>query len=106
VSGRRLFEYDPHRGLRIDFEPLEGGKFALHYSQDVEPLLDHNKACQGESLNRKSEFRHYASVPVTVQYQWIKDYGVDPLAPEHQDLLTRLLNSNEWRYLKTQEVII
>ncbi|WBT40162.1 hypothetical protein [Hyphomicrobium sp. DMF-1] len=106
MSGRRLFEYDPHRGLRIDFEPLEGGKFALHYSQDVEPLLDHNKACQGESLNRKSEFRHYASVPVTVQYQWIKDYGVDPLAPEHQDLLTRLLNSNEWRYLKTQEVII
>jgi hypothetical protein len=103
---RRLLEYDPSRGLRIDFESTGDGNFHLHYEQDVEPLLDHNKALQGEGVDRKSEFRHYASVPVTVQYQWIKDYGVDPLAPEHQDLLTRLLNSNEWRYLKTQEVII
>lgn len=106
MGQRRLFEYDPHRGLRIDFEDVGGGEFALHYSQDVEPLLDHNKACQGESINRKSEFRHYASVPVTVQYQWIKEYGVDPLAQGHEDLLARLLNSNEWRYLRTQEVFI
>jgi hypothetical protein len=55
---------------------------------------------------RKSEFRHYASVPITVQYEWIRRYGVDPLAPEHQDLLARLLNDPEWRYLKTQDVII
>lgn len=106
MGQRRLLEYDPHRGLRIDFEALEGGEFALHYTQDVEPLLDRNKACQSERLDRKSEFRHYASVPVTVQYQWIKEYGVDPLAPEHQDLLTRLLNSSEYRYLRTQEVFI
>lgn len=107
MGTRRLFEYDPHRGLRIDYESMGEGKFALHYSQDVEPLLDHNKACQNSGTDmRKSEFRHYASVPITVQYKWIKEYGVDPLAPEHQDLLARLLNSNEYRYLKTQEVII
>lgn len=106
MGQRRLLEYDPHRGLRIDFESLEGGKFALHYSQDVEPLLDHNKACQTESIDRKSEFRHYASVPITVQYEWIRRYGVDPLAPDHQDLLARLLNDPEWRYLRTQDVII
>jgi hypothetical protein len=107
MGQRRLFEYDPHRGLRIDYESLGGGEFALHYSQDVEPLLDHNKACQNSGTDmRKSEFRHYASVPITVQYKWIKEYGVDPLAPEHQDLLARLLNSSEYRYLKTQEVII
>lgn len=106
MGQRRLLEYDPHRGLRIDFEDVGGGEFALHYVQDVEPLLEHNKALQGESIDRKSEFRHYASVPITVQYKWIKEYGVDPLAPEHQDLLARLLNSSEYRYLKTQEVII
>jgi len=107
MGQRRLFEYDPHRGLRIDYESLGGGEFALHYSQDVEPLLDHNKACQNSGTDmRKSEFRHYASVPITVQYKWIKEYGVDPLAPEHQDLLARILNSSEYRYLKTQEVII
>lgn len=103
---RRLLEYDPSRGLRIDFESLGDGQYALHYEQDVEPLLDHNKALQGESINRRSEFRHYASVPIAIQYKWIQEYGVDPLAPEHQDLLKRLLNSNEYRYLRTQEVII
>jgi hypothetical protein len=107
MGQRRLFEYDPHRGLRIDYEDLEGGGFALHYSQDVEDLLDLNKECQNSGADmRKSEFRHYASVPITVQYEWIRRYGVDPLAPEHQDLLARLLNDPEWRYLKTQDVII
>lgn len=106
MGSRRLLEYDASRGLRIDFESLDGGEFAIHYTQDVEPLLDHNKACQTESIDRKSEFRHYASVPIAIQYKWIQQYGVDPLAPEHQDLLTRLLNSSEYRYLRTQDVII
>ena len=43
---KRLLEYDAERNLRIDYEPLEGGGFALHYSQDVEPVLEMNKAKQ------------------------------------------------------------
>lgn len=104
---RRLLEYDAERGLRIDFIGNNDGTFSLEYMQDVEPLLDKNKASQNDGgFDRKSEFRHYASIPVTVQYAWINQYGVDPLKPEHQDLLARLLNSNEYRYLKTKEVII
>lgn len=106
---RRLLEYDASRGLRIDYEDMKDGTFALHYSQDVEPLLDENKAKQSagrEYYAADSEMWRVASVPVTVQYEWIKRYGVDPLKPEHQGLLKRLLNSNEWRYLKTAEVII
>jgi len=103
---RKLLEYDAERGLRIDFVSNNDDTFNIEYFQDVEPLLDHNKALQGESIDRKSEFRHYASVPVTVQYEWIRQYGVDPLLPENEHLLRRLLNSSEWRYLKTQEVII
>lgn len=103
---KRLLEYDAERGLRIDFEGNGDGTFSLHYSQDVEPLLDHNKALQTAGpIDRKCEFRHYASVPLVVQYEWIRKYGVDPLAPGHQDLLSRLLNSSEYRYLKTAEVI-
>lgn len=109
MGQRRLFEYDPHRGLRIDFEDLGDGQFALHYEQDVEPLLDSNKAKQSAGRDyyaRDNEMWKVASVPIAVQYEWIRRYGVDPLRPENQDLLRRLLNCNEWRYLRTAEVII
>lgn len=105
---KRLLEYDEFRGLRIDFE-ADGDKFHLHYTQDVEPLLDENKAKRNagrEYYARDSELWKVASVPVTVQYEWIKRYGRDPLEPENQDLLRQLLNDPEWRYLKTAEVYI
>lgn len=106
---RRLLEFDAERGLRIDYEDMEGGGFALHYSQDVEPVLELNKAKQRagrEYYASDKEMWKVASIPVTVQYEWIRRYGVDPLKPEHQDLLRKLLNSSEWRYLKTAEVIV
>lgn len=109
MGARRLLEYDPSRGLRIDFESTGDGEFHLHYTQDVEPLLDENKAKQSAGRDyyaSDNEMWKVASVPVTVQYEWIRRYGADPLLPENQDLLRRLLNSNEWRYLKTAEVIV
>lgn len=107
--GKRLFEYDAERGLRIDFEQLEDGSVALHYTQDVEPVLEFNKAKQRAGRDyyaSDNEMWKVASIPVTVQYEWMRLYGVDPLKPEHETLLTRLLNDPEWRYLKTAEVII
>lgn len=104
----RLLEYDAERGLRIDFI-ADGDKFHLKYTQDVEPLLDYNKAKQSagrEYYASDNEMWKVASIPVTVQYEWLRRYGVDPLHPEHHDLLARLLNDPEWRYLKTAEIII
>ncbi len=107
--GKRLLDYDAERGLRIDYEALEGGGFALHYSQDVEPVLDFNKAKQKagrEYYASDPDMWKVASIPVTVQYEWMRRYGADPLAQGNEKLLERLLNDPEWRYLKTAEVII
>ena len=104
---RRLVDFDPVRGLRIDYEDMKDGTFALHYSQDVEPILDHNKAETAAVQGRRcGDMVKVATVPVTVQYEWIRRYGVDPLKPEHNDLLERLLNSNEYRYLRTKELVL
>lgn len=108
MGTRRLLEYDETRGLRIDFE-ADGDQIHLHYTQDVEPLLESNKAKQlagRDYFASDADMWKVASVPVTVQYEWIRRYGVDPLLPEHQDLLARLLNSSEWRYLKTAQVYV
>lgn len=106
---RRLFEYDPYRGIRIDWEDTEGGGFALHYTQDCEPILDSNKAKQAEGKAYYAQDRdmwRVASVPLIIQMKWITEHGVDVLNPDHQEGVRRLLNSNEYKYLKTAEVII
>lgn len=106
---QRLLDYDSDRRLRIDYIGNGDGTFSLKYTQDVEPLIEDNKAKQNAGRDyyaKDNEMWKVASIPVVVQYEWIRRYGVDPLAPEHFDLLKRLLNSNEWRYLKTAEVVI
>jgi hypothetical protein len=106
---RRVLEYDAERGLRIDYHGNGDGTFSLSYHQDVEPLLDCNKAKQSAGRDYYAsdpDMWKVASVPVTIQYEWIRRYGVDPLKPEHQDLLARLLNDPEWRYLRTSEIVI
>lgn len=106
---RRLLEYDADRGLRIDYVGHGDGTFSLEYTQDVEPILESNKTKHNAGRDyyaADKDMWKVASVPVTVQYEWIRRYGVDPLAQGNEDLLRRLLNSNEWRYLKTAQVTI
>lgn len=107
---KRLLEYDASRGLRIDYVGHGDGTFSLQYTQDVGPLLDLNKA-------RRSEGRSYyaadgdmwrvASIPIVVQYEWARRYGImDVCAPEYKSKVVQLLNSSEWRYLKTGDIMI
>lgn len=107
---RRLFEYDAERGLRIDWIDNHDGTFSLDYQQDVEPLIDMNKAKQAAGRDyyaRDKDMWKVASIPIVVQYEWAKRYGItDVTKPEYQHLLRRLLNDPEWRYLKTAEVMI
>jgi hypothetical protein len=48
-----------------------------------------------------------ASIPITVQYEWAKKYGItNVFDEEYEPLIKRLLNSNEWRYLRTSEIYL
>jgi hypothetical protein len=105
-----LFEYDPSRGLRIDYEETGDGQIVLHYTQDVEPVLDINAAKRSAGRDyyaADTDMWKVASIPIVVQYEWVRRYGItDVTLPEYQPLLAKLLNDPEWRYLKTAEVII
>ncbi len=71
---------------------------------DVEPVIEANKRAQSDNpagYGVTREWQHVARVPVMVQFEWIKRYGADPLAPGNEALLTRVLNDPEWRYLRT-----
>jgi hypothetical protein len=109
MSERRPFKRDPERGISIDFEPTEDGGFQLIYSQDVEPILEANKAKQSAGRDyyaRDKDMWRVASIPILIQYKWLIEHGVDVHKEDHWPGVKRLLNSSDYRYLKTAEVII
>ncbi len=106
---KRLFDYDPNTGIRIDFEPTEDGGFKLGYTQDCEDILqlNHDKRGMGrEYYANDKEMWRVASIPIMVQFKWLTEHGVDALDPDHWPAVKKLLNDPEYKYLKTAEVII
>ena len=106
---KRLLDYDPLTGTREVFEATEDG-FHVHTTQDVEPILEMNKYKQSLGrayyANDKDMWR-VASIPMIVQHKWLVEHGIrDVTAPEYWPKVRTLLNSSDWRYLKTAEIII
>lgn len=73
--------------------------------QDVEPILERNKALQ--SIPQRSDFgRHIASIPNVILERWIHEEGVNYLAlpgEEFARLIRRKLNDPDWRHLRTDK---
>lgn len=105
---KRLFDRDPSRGLTTWWEDTPEG-FLLRYEQDVEPLIDENRRKQNAGRDYYASAGDYwkvASIPVTVQYKWMIEDGIDITNPDHWPRVQRKLNDPDWRYLKTAEVIV
>jgi len=105
---KRLFDFDPETGIRIDFEDTDDG-FQLHYSQDAEPIIEENKRKQAAGRDyyaRDDDMWRVASIPILIQYKWLTEHGVDVMNQDHWPKVRQLLNSSDYRYLKTAEVII
>jgi hypothetical protein len=102
---KRLLDHDPLTGVTRYFHYDSATKTcAIESVQDVTAILDQNKAMathDDKGWSKTREFRRVASIPNIIQEQWIKTYGVDPLAKGNDGLLRRLLNSSEWAYLRT-----
>ena len=77
-----------------------------HKSPDLTKLLDSNKRLQQEDHSIKDEFRLSARIPVTIYYEWKNKFGVDLYNKDHKEAVRKLLNSPDYRYLKTTSRII
>ena len=83
------------------------GEYAInHKSQDLTKLLDQNKRLQQEDHHIKDELRLSARIPVTIYYEWKNKFGVDLYDKNHAPAVRKLLNSPDYRYLKTTKRII
>ena len=106
---KRLLDYNADTGVREIFESTDAG-FNIIYEQDVEPIFDRNKEAANAGKwgdnDARSEFRKVADIPAVIQMEWLTKHGIDILNRNHWAGVKRMLNSNEYRYLRTNEVII
>lgn len=82
----------------------EGDNLVCNTYQDVEPILEANKDDynSGNTGKVKSGWgRKVAEIPLNIWLLWKEKYGIDALDKNHAAGVRRLLNSNEWRYLRT-----
>ena len=76
-------------------------EMAIEHIENIQPLIDSNKKLQQEDHHIKDDFRLSARIPMTVYYEWKSKYGVDMFDPNHKEGVKKLINSPEYRYLKT-----
>ena len=103
MSDRVLLDANPAERHYNVFHWDEEGVFHIENRQDVQPILEHNKALlnSGEDGYSPDRFlRRVASIPNVVYLQWMKE-GIDACNPDHWPAVARKLNDPEWRYLRT-----
>jgi hypothetical protein len=102
----RLLDYNPVTGMKEWFSTDEDGNSFIRYEQDVSATLDCNKEQQADGFDKRSEMWHAARVPDVVAMEWLTKHGVWLHNPAHKEGVRRLLNSNEYRYLRVNNFIL
>jgi hypothetical protein len=103
---RKLLHQDDERRITTHFEhdPYTG-KSRILTEQDVEPLLDQNKARQtmgnGPAMDSEGAMWHAAHIPDAVILKWWLEDGIDVYNKGHIAAVKRKLDDSEWRHLRT-----
>jgi hypothetical protein len=99
-----LLDRDPATGEVDTFRYDDAEDRAIvKTSVDVEPVIDRNKQLYtaGDGYTPDRTMRRAASIPMSVVLEWRQKFGVDVFKKEHWPAVRRLLNSNEYLYLRT-----
>jgi hypothetical protein len=105
----RFLSRDPTTGAveHYKYDP-DGERCIIRRSVDLEPAIEANKreASVNDGWNKDRSMRLAARIPPDVQLLWLQRYGVRAWDRNHREAVRKLLNSNEWRYLRIGHFII
>lgn len=81
------------------------GGLIIQRQQDVTAILEENKRLfnEGDGYNQDRHMKRAASIPMIIVEKWKAEFGIDATNADHWPAVKRLLNSNEWQYLRTAE---
>jgi hypothetical protein len=78
-------------------------------TQDVEPILERNKALQAEPQppRRRGDWgRHIGTIPNVILVKWMNEEGANVLrmsSDEFGKFIRKKLNDPDWRHLRTDK---
>lgn len=82
-------------------------RYVLKTTFDNEPTLERNKQlATTDGFGKSKELWLAASIPVGIQYEWMTKHGINLWNKNHREGVKRLLNSNEYRYLRVNHFIM
>lgn len=107
---KRLLSYDPvTKTSEWHYYDPSNRKTYIKQTQDVEGILNSNKRKQNShntsQFSKKSNWYHFATVPNTVLLDWKQKHGIDWNKKEDLPKIEKLLQSNEYKYLRTVDRI-
>ncbi len=97
----KLRDVEVNGDLTTEYYTGDDGKLTINIKQDVADILKANKDIASDtSLHKSSDLWHVASIPMTVVLEWRK-LGIDVYKKADWPKIKKLLNSNEYMYLRT-----
>lgn len=101
-----IVSHDEEWGITKTFHRHHDGDWTYQTTQDITDIVEWNKHQQTEARNRFSDFRKVASIPLTVLLEIEKTHGINFYNKDHWPAFKRLLNSNEYRHLRTDTSVL
>lgn len=104
---RELLDVDPLTGVRQYFGwDADGNEYLIDEIDRslTSQVIEQNKRIEGAGKGKDMWLA--ASIPPEVQFEWLDKFGVEFWNPAHKDGVKRLLNSNEYRYLRVNHFIM
>lgn len=99
---------DPDGYMAKIFHRNHDGSWTYETRADVQPVLDANKEAQNhcDPNSPTGELRLVARIPPIFVQKWFNEEGIDYYNPDHQEAVDRKLNSNEYRWLRTDNSVL
>ena len=101
-----ILDYNPLTGEKVSFQYNHDTEtFTIGHHCDMEPFLDANKRAVLEADHkeqvRQSWVKYASGITNVVILKWKQEHGVDFFKDEDWPRIMGLLNSRDYRYLKT-----
>lgn len=115
MANWELIDHDRASGLKtyIGDHPEDPDGVLVRHEQAgdaIAAILDRNKEAQADPFDKSADMWHAAHIPVGVMFEWLTKHGVDAWRyasdPDVRKAVNRLLNSNEYRYLRVRNFVI